>query len=123
MHGKNKTVERIVHKVEEHYRWLSCCDQKKEVDREMCHGTQGSDQGVTVVAETQIIECYKMHRCNKNVVFRLVCQLVMATMARWKQKYLEYTVLNLLRFLDACTHIHCLHLSMCAMNPPPNPQS
>ena len=28
MHGKNKYVERIIEKVEEHYGWSMCCDQK-----------------------------------------------------------------------------------------------
>ena len=50
MHGK-KTVEHIVQKVEEHYLLWS----EKELDRETRHGTQGSDQGVAVVVETQII--------------------------------------------------------------------
>ena len=31
MHGKQKTVERIVEKVGEHYGWLTCCDQKRSL--------------------------------------------------------------------------------------------
>ena len=33
MHGKNKSVECIIEKVEEHYGWLMCCDQNRKLIR------------------------------------------------------------------------------------------
>ena len=31
VHGKNKSVERIIEKVQEHYGWLICCDQERRL--------------------------------------------------------------------------------------------